>query len=603
MQSCGYRKNSQISMRAALIALASCAAASALSAPAAAQSSGPAQTRREQAIQAFMARHHLRPRGPGAGFTPSGQFSLGPVHQPPRDAEARSATPAPFFPDPSELTPPANAATGPFQFLFSVSCTSAGNCVAVGLYVDSKGSGQPMIFTETGGVWGQGVEAALPANAAPETAPFSQFAFLDGMTCTSVGNCVAVGNYTDTSGNSQGLIVTETGGVWAQGIELNPQLLPNAGANPFVFLNDVTCTHPGYCAATGGYVDTNGNYQGLVVSETHGVWAQAVEITLPANAAPNPNAGPHTPNAGVVSMGEVSCFSPGNCVAGGQYTDTNYNSQAMIATETNGVWARAIELTLPANASTAEATQNGFLAGLACFSPGNCTAGGGYNDINGNANPQVFNQTHGVWGTGVELTLPANAATAPGAQSAYLNGFRCTSRGNCIGYSAYTDSNGNGQPLVITETGGVWAQGIEPPLPANAATAAGAQDSNIEGVSCTSPGVCAAVGQYVDTNGNYQPMAYTTVPALSIETENLPPATAGADYRARLSADGGAGSNTWSVSAGSLPAGLTLNAATGEISGTPATRGTFSFTITVSDTGTSPGQEASAPFTISVRHW
>ena len=591
-------------MRVALIALASCAAASALSAPAAAQSSGPAQTRREQAIQGLMARHHLRPRGPGAGFTPSGRFDLGPAQLPPRDTEARGADQPPFFPNPIELAPPSNAAPNPpFLYLFSVSCTSAGNCVAVGLYLDSNGSGQPMIFTETGGVWAQGVEATLPANAAPETAPFSQFAYLDFVTCTSVGNCVAVGNYTDTNGNGQGLIVTETGGVWAQGAELNPQLLPNGGANPNVFLNDVTCTHPGNCAATGGYLDANGNWEGLVVSETHGVWAQAVEITLPANAAPNPSAGPHTPAAGVVSMGEVSCFSPGNCVAGGQYTDTNYNSQAMIATETGGVWARAIELALPANAATAEATQNGFLAGLACFSPGNCTAGGGYNDINGNANPLVFNQTHGVWATGVELTLPANAATAPGTQSAYLNGFNCTSRGNCIGYSAYTDLNGNGQPLVITETGGVWAQGIEPPLPANAATAAGAQDSNIEGVSCTSPGVCAAVGQYTDNNGNAQPMAYTTVPALLIETENLPPATAGADFEARLRAAGGAGPNKWSVTAGALPAGLTLNASTGEISGTPTTRGTFSFTITVSDTGTSPGQEASAPFTISVRHW
>jgi hypothetical protein len=302
-------------------------------------------------------------------------------------------------------------------------------------------------------------------------------------------------------------------------------------------------------------------------------------------------------------MGEVTCFSPGNCVAGGQYTDTNFNSQPMITTETDGVWSPAIELTLPANAATAEATQNGFLAGLACFGRGNCTVGGGYNDINGNAQPAVFNQTHGVWATGVELTLPANAATAPGAQSAYLNGFNCTSRGNCIGYSAYTDLNGNGQPLAITESGGVWAQGIEPPLPANATTTAGAQNANIFGASCTRPGVCAVVGSYIDNNGNLQAMAYTTVPALSIETERLPPATAGADYEARLSAAGGAGPNTWSVSAGSLPAGLTLNASTGEISGTPTARGTFSFTITVSDTGTSPGQQASAPFTISVRHW
>jgi hypothetical protein len=459
-----------------------------------------------------------------------------------------------------------------------------------------------MIITETNGVWVQGVEVTLPANAAPATTPSSLDAELDGVTCTSAGKCVAVGTYTDTNGNNQGLIVTETGGVWARGTELRPPA--NASTMPgtqYVFLNDVTCTSTGNCAVTGGYVDTSGNYQGLVVSETGGIWAQGIEVTLPANASPDPLAGPHTPAAGVVSMGTVSCFSPGNCVAGGQYTDTNYNSQPMITAETDGVWSPAIELTLPPNAATAEATQNGFLANLVCFSRGNCTIGGGYNDSNGNANPMVINLTRGVLAPGVELTLPANAATAPGTQSAYLNGLTCTSRGNCIAYSAYTDLDGNGQPLVITETGGVWAQGIEPPLPANAATAAGAQNANINGASCTSPGVCVAVGEYTDNTGNQQPMAYTTVPALSIETANLPPATAGSDYRVWLSAAGGAGPDTWSVSAGSLPAGLTLNASTGEISGTPTTSGTSSFTITVSDTGSSPGQEASAPFTILVR--
>ncbi len=591
-------------MRAALIALASCTAASFLAPPAAAQSSDPAQVRREQAIQAIMARHHLRPRGPGAGVTPSGQFNLGPAPQPPRDTEARFATPAPFFPNPSELTPPANAVPGPFAtFLFGVSCTSPGNCVAVGEYNDPTGSSQPMIITETGGVWGQSVEATLPANAA--TAPGSQSAFLFGVWCTSPGNCVAAGSYTDATGLGQPLVITETGGVWARGIELTlPANASTVAGTQFAFLNTVTCTSAGNCVITGGYNTTSGSLLsgGAVFSETNGVWAQGVQITLPPNAT-TATSGPHTPAAGTVSMGEVSCFSPGNCVAGGQYTDTNFNSQVMITTETNGVWAPAIELTLPANAATAQATQNGFLANLVCFRPGNCTAGGGYNDINGNAQPAVFNQTHGVWAQGIELTLPANAATAPGTQSAYLNGFNCTSRGNCIAYSAYTDLNGNGQPLVITETGGVWAQGIEPPLPANATTTPGAQNANIFGASCTSPGVCVAVGVYIDNAGNLQAMAYTTVPALSIETENLSPATAGADYEARLRADGGAGPNTWSVSAGALPAGLTLNASTGEISGTPTTRGTFSFTITVSDRGTSPGQEASAPFTISVRHW
>ncbi|HXW72703.1 MAG TPA: putative Ig domain-containing protein [Methylocella sp.] len=583
---------SKISMRVTLIALASCTAASTLVLPAAAQSS--------DGIQAFMTQRHLHPRAPGAEVTPTGQYSPGPTPQPPRDAECRVATPAPFFPTPIQLAPSANAVPSDNTYLNGVSCTSPGNCVAVGSYTDPTSSSQPMIITETDGVWHQGVEATLPANAA--TAPGGQNAFLFGVYCTSVGNCVATGGYNDANGNGQPMVVTETNGAWAPGVALNlPANAATAPGTQFAFTNIVTCPSPGNCAITGGYSTTSGSllYGAAVFSQRNGVWGRGVQIALPPNAT-TATSGPTNPAAGLNTMGALSCFSAGNCVAGGQYTDTNFNSQPMITTETNGVWSPAIELTLPANAATAQSAQNGFLANLVCFRPGSCTAGGGYNDINGNAQPAVFNQTHGVWTQGFELILPANAATAPGTQSAYLNGFNCTSRGNCFGYSAYNDLNGNGQPLVIAETGGVWTQGVEPPLPANAATAPGAQNANINGASCTSPGVCVAVGQYTDNNGFQQPMAYTTVPALSIETANLPPARVGSDYQARLLAAGGAGANTWSVSAGALPAGLRLNPSTGEISGSPTASGTFSFTITVSDTGTSPGQEASTPFTIFV---
>ena len=46
-----------------------------------------------------------------------------------------------------------------------------------------------------------------------------------------------------------------------------------------------------------------------------------------------------------------------------------------------------------------------------------------------------------------------------------------------------------------------------------------------------------------------------------------------------LAATGGTTPYTWSVSAGSLPAGLTLTAETGVISGTPTTAATSTFTV------------------------
>jgi hypothetical protein len=66
-----------------------------------------------------------------------------------------------------------------------------------------------------------------------------------------------------------------------------------------------------------------------------------------------------------------------------------------------------------------------------------------------------------------------------------------------------------------------------------------------------------------------------------------------------MSATGGTPAYTWSITSGSLPAGLTLAATTGIISGTPTTSGTSNFTAIVSDNG-SPVQTKSAATSIVV---
>lgn len=77
----------------------------------------------------------------------------------------------------------------------------------------------------------------------------------------------------------------------------------------------------------------------------------------------------------------------------------------------------------------------------------------------------------------------------------------------------------------------------------------------------------------------------------------LPAGTVGVSYAQTLTATGGSGQYTWSVSSGALPAGLSLNSATGAIGGLPTTPATASFTILITDSlqGT-----ASAPFSLTI---
>jgi Putative Ig domain len=86
---------------------------------------------------------------------------------------------------------------------------------------------------------------------------------------------------------------------------------------------------------------------------------------------------------------------------------------------------------------------------------------------------------------------------------------------------------------------------------------------------------------------------------VQITTTSLPSAQVSSSYSTTLAAANGTTPYSWSITSGSLPAGLTLTAATGVISGTPTTAGTSSFTVKVTDSG-SPATSASANLSITV---
>lgn len=81
------------------------------------------------------------------------------------------------------------------------------------------------------------------------------------------------------------------------------------------------------------------------------------------------------------------------------------------------------------------------------------------------------------------------------------------------------------------------------------------------------------------------------VATLSLSPSTLPNAAVSTAYSQTIAASGSTAPYTYGVTSGTLPAGLTLNASTGVLNGTPTTAGTSTFIITVSDASSTPSKE------------
>ena len=148
-----------------------------------------------------------------------------------------------------------------------------------------------------------------------------------------------------------------------------------------------------------------------------------------------------------------------------------------------------------------------------------------------------------------------------------------------VGYNvnARTGSNGSYQLPVIN---------------ANWSVELSCNDLNAHGFDCPSY-------QYVPVNNDNPVTNFVVHAVLRVTTTVLPPARQGVPYSAQFQASGGQPPYTWLLGSDTpfLPPSLTLNAATGSISGTPVVSGTFNVHIHVSDYG---GRTADANLTLTI---
>ena len=366
----------------------------------------------------------------------------------------------------------------------SISCSSSGNCSAGGSYYDGSALSQAFVVNETNGTWGNAVE--VPGSAALNVGGFAQVL---SVSCSSAGNCGAGGSYTDSAGDTQGFVVNETGGSWGNASEV---IDPSAIGSTAAFgVESISCTAAGSCSAVGNDIISGNVSVGFAVSETGGTWSDANEITISS-----------TFGAGGTSLDVISCTSPGNCSAGGNglYPDAAVSgSLAYIpfeADETNGTWGNPINLP---GLATLNVGLNATAVAISCTSPGNCSAGGNYSDDTSNFQAFVTSETNGTWGNAIEVP-GTSALNAGGVANVYA--VSCSSTGNCAASGVYSDGTKVNQDFVVSETNGAWNNAAE--IPGSSSLFIDGTGSVPTSISCSSAGDCSAAGIYLDSVGQQQ---------------------------------------------------------------------------------------------------
>jgi hypothetical protein len=246
----------------------------------------------------------------------------------------------------------------------SLSCWSAGDCVAGGSYQSSTSLSdltgsypvQAFVVSERFGVWHAAEE--VPGTSVLNSATDAQ---VNSVSCAPGGYCAAGGFYEFNTGGPwypAPFVASAKNGRWASA-QIPPltKALTDGFYQPIVALS---CPQAASCTAIGyewelGPGNVSGQWQAWSVTQKNGVWGSAEAL----------------PDLGMLSL--LSCSSAGNCAA---------TSGPSVAAESNGRWGKPEEV--PGLAAL-DRGGNAAISSISCPSATHCVAVGYYTDSKGHA--------------------------------------------------------------------------------------------------------------------------------------------------------------------------------------------------------------------------
>src|SRR5215472_7548938 len=351
---------------------------------------------------------------------------------------------------------------------FAVSCASARACTAVGAKSGSTGATTPLAERWNGTSW-----AIQPVSGPAGSLASELFA----VSCPTAAACTAGGDETNSAQQPVPLAEGWNGTRWS--VQSVPSPAGAAGAG----FRGLSCSTPTTCIAAGSY----GNSSGAMVLLAE-AW-NGTKWSIQATPSPAGSTGSE--------FLAVSCSAAAACTAVGATTIS-----ARAGRSASGGSSVTVSLAERWNGTSwrVQATPNpgrsvgAGLAAVSCSAATACTAAGSYDTTS-----HLARATAAAWG-GRSWHRQATPSPAGASISSGLIGLSCASARACSAAGFSTDRTGNSTALTERWDGTRWRI-QRSPVPA------GSVSATLNGVSCSAPRTCIAVGQYFTAGQRKLPLA------------------------------------------------------------------------------------------------